>query len=142
MRINRVNRTTTGDTKGISNRTASQASFSMALDLANKDQAEQNLKRMLDDIDRLGKRLISTRSVEDAKEYKKKVQEYISFVVKNAYVLRKEVGPYSYGMHIKVEIINQKVDDLTKELLEQQKSTIELADKIEEIRGLLVDVYK
>ncbi len=40
------------------------------------------------------------------------------------------------------KIINEKIDAITKELLEQQRETIELADKIEEIKGLLVDVYK
>lgn len=141
MKINRVQSKTPGETKSLSKSTQ-ETSFSMSLDLANKEHTEQNLKKMLSDIDRLGKRLIATRSLEDAREYKRKVQEYISYVVKNAYILKKETGPYSYGIHIKVEIINKKVDELTKELLEQQKSTIELADKIEEIKGLLVDVYK
>ncbi|CDF57808.1 YaaR family protein [Thermobrachium celere] len=141
MRINRINRASSGENKQVS-RTSTAASFSTALDLASKDQTEQNLQRMLNEIDRLGKRLIATRSVEDAREYKKRVQEYLSYVVKNAYVLKREIGPYSYSLHVKIEVINEKVDALTKELLEQHKDTIELADKIEEIKGLLVDVYK
>ncbi|MBZ4664691.1 MAG: hypothetical protein JG776_2415 [Caloramator sp.] len=141
MRVNRINRTNSAETKQIAKASVS-SSFSAALDLANKDQAEQNLQNMLNDIDKLGKRLIATRSVEDAREYRKKVQEYLNYVVKNAYILKREVGPYSYGLHIKIEIINEKVDAITRELLEQQRETIELADKIEEIKGLLVDVYK
>lgn len=141
MRVNRINRTNSADTKQVT-KTAVSSSFSAALDLANKDQAEQNLQNMLNEIDKLGKRLIATRSVEDAREYRKKVQEYLNYVVKNAYILKREVGPYSYGLHIKIEIINEKIDAITKELLQQQRETIELADKIEEIKGLLVDVYK
>ncbi|SHE54039.1 YaaR family protein [Caloramator proteoclasticus] len=141
MRVNRINRTNSAETKQVA-KTAVSSSFSAALDLANKDQTEQNLQNMLNEIDKLGKRLIATRSVEDAREYRKKVQEYLNYVVKNAYILKREVGPYSYGLHIKIEIINEKVDAITRELLEQQRETIELADKIEEIKGLLVDVYK
>ncbi|WP_027308740.1 YaaR family protein [Caloramator sp. ALD01] len=141
MRVNRINRTNSAETKQVA-KTSVSSSFSAALDLANKDQTEQNLQNMLNEIDKLGKKLIATRSVEDAREYRKKVQEYLNYVVKNAYILKREVGPYSYGLHIKIEIINEKVDAITRELIEQQRETIELADKIEEIKGLLVDVYK
>lgn len=116
--------------------------FGMALDLANKEQTEERLKNMYKDIENLGKRLISTRSVEDAKEYKRRVQEYLGYIVKNVYVLKREPGPFNYGIHVRIEIINDKLDELTKELLSDQKETIELADKIEEIRGLLIDAYK
>ncbi len=117
-------------------------SFSSSLNLANREQSDQRLKQMLDDIDKLGKKLNSTRSVGDARAYKLKIQEYLSFIVKNIYVLRREPGPFNYGIHIRIEIINQKLDELTKELIQEQQETINLANKIEEIRGLLVDVYK
>jgi uncharacterized protein YaaR (DUF327 family) len=116
--------------------------FSMSLNLANKEQSEQRLKQMLDDIDKLGKKLTSTRSVGDAKAYKLKIQEYLTLIVKNIYVLRREPGPFNYGIHVRIEVINQKLDELTKNLIQEQKETIDLVNKIEEIRGLLVDVYK
>lgn len=116
--------------------------FSLSLNLANKDQSEQRLKEMLDAIDKLGKKLTSTRSVGDAKAYKLKIQEYLTFIVKNIYVLRREPGPFNYGVHVRIEVINQKLDEITKELINEQKDTIDLVNRIEEIRGLLVDVYK
>lgn len=116
--------------------------FSMSLNLANKEQSEQRLKQMLDDIDKLGKKLTSTRSVGDAKSYKLKIQEYLTLIVKNIYILRKEPGPFNYGIHVRIEVINQKLDELTKNLIQEQKETIDLVNKVEEIRGLLVDVYK
>lgn len=116
--------------------------FSLSLNLANKEQTEQKLKQMFDDIEKLGKKLTSTRSVGDARAYKLKIQEYLTFIVKNIYVLRREPGPFNYGIHVRIEVINQKLDDLTKELIHEQKDTIDLVNKIEEIRGLLVDVYK
>lgn len=116
--------------------------FSTMLDLENKEQTKQELKKMLDDIEIIGKRLASTRSLKDAKEYKQKIQKYLSFVVKNAYKLKKESGPFNYGIHIKIEVINEKLDEMTKELINKEKDNIDIADKIEEIRGLIVDVYK
>lgn len=116
--------------------------FSDSLDMANKHQNEQRLQQMLDDIDNLGKRMTSTRSVEDAKKYKSKVQEYLSFIVKNIYVLKKEAGPFNYGIHVRIEVINEKLDELTKDVIDQQKDHLDLANKLEEIRGLLVDAYR
>jgi uncharacterized protein YaaR (DUF327 family) len=117
-------------------------SFSSSLDMANKDQTEHKLKDMLKNIEVAGKKLISTRSVEDAKEYKRKIQDYLSFIVKNIYVLKKEPGPFNYGVHVRIEVINKKLDELTKDIIQAQLETIEIADKIEEIRGLLIDAYK
>ncbi|MCX7883809.1 MAG: YaaR family protein [Caloramator sp.] len=143
MRVNRaVNTSNIKNSNSITNKNIKSESFSLALDMANKDQTEQRLMDMLKEIENLGKKLISTRSLEDAKIYKAKIQEYLSFVVKNVYTLKKESSPFNYGVRVRIEIINKKLDEITKELIENQKSTIEFADKIEEIKGLLVDVYK
>lgn len=116
--------------------------FSNALNLANREHTEERLKDMYKDIENIGKRLISTRSIEDAKEYKRRVQEYLGYIVKNVYVLKREPGPFNYGIHVRIEVINKKLDDITRVLISEQKETIELADKIEEIKGLLIDAYK
>lgn len=143
MRINRaVNTSKVANNSNITSINIKSESFSLSLDMASKDQTEQRLMEMLKNIENIGKKLISTRSLEDAKEYRSKIQEYLSFVVKNVYILKKEASPFNYGIRVRIEIINKKLDEITKELIENQKSTIEFADKIEEIKGLLVDVYK
>ena len=114
---------------------------------ASSSKAKDKIQKIEDfsmslNIDKLGKKLTSTRSVGDAKAYKLKIQEYLTLIVKNIYVLRKEPGPFNYGVHVRIEVINQKLDELTKNLIQEQKETIDLVNKIEEIRGLLVDVYK
>lgn len=135
------NKAQTAGTKG-RERIPKSEGFSLSMDMANKEQTEQKLKYMLEDIEKIGKRLLSTRSLGDARAYKQKVQEYLSFIVKNIYILKREPGPFNYGIHVRIEVINQKLDELTKDLINDQRETIELADKIEEIKGLLVDVYK
>lgn len=142
MKITGVGNKTQTSASKVKDNLIKTESFSTSLNLANKEQSEQRLKQMLEDIEKLGKKLTSTRSVGDARAYKLKIQEYLSFIVKNIYVLRREPGPFNYGIHVRIEIINQKLDELTKELIQEQKENIDLANKIEEIRGLLVDVYK
>lgn len=142
MKISKINNKTSFQNKKVNEKQSLPGDFSNSLDLANKDFLEKNLESMFEEIEKAGKRLISTRGVEDVREYKKRIQEYLSYIIKNAYVLRKESGPFNYGIHIRIEVINKKLDTLTKDLIEEQRETIEIADRIEEIRGLLVDVYK
>ncbi|MEF9951254.1 MAG: YaaR family protein [Clostridium sp.] len=142
MRISNLDKKTTIARKVNNSKTKSIGNFANILDSANKDQVTVQLDEMLKEIDRFGKRLISTRSVEDARQYKEKIKEYLDLIVKNIYVLKKEVGPYNYGVHIRIEVIDEKLDLLTKDLIKEQQESIELANRISEIRGLLVDVYK
>lgn len=142
MRISGIDRKPTIGKSKSRSKSEGIGNFSSLLDSANKEQAQIKIDEMLDEIDRIGKKLISTRSVEDAREYKDKIKEYLTLIVKNIYVLKRETGPYSYGVHIRIEVINEKLDQLTKDLIEDQQESIELANRISEIRGLLVDVYK
>ncbi|KMT23097.1 YaaR family protein [Clostridium cylindrosporum] len=142
MRISGIDRKPTIGKSKKKGKTEGIGDFSSLLDTANKEQAKIKIDEMLDEIDKIGKKLISTRSVEDAREYKDKIKEYLNLIVKNIYVLKRETGPYSYGIHIRIEVINEKLDKLTKDLIEKQQESIELANRISEIRGLLVDVYK
>lgn len=142
MKISQVGGKTTLSESKRSDKISKPGDFALSLDLADRDNAEQQLQQKLMEIDKLGKKLISTRSVEDAKEYKRKIQEYLSYIVKNIYRLKREPGAFNYGIHVRIEVINKHLDELTKQLIDEQKDTIELADRIEEIKGLLVDVYK
>lgn len=142
MQINRIDDKKPVQEKKAREKVEKTMDFSTAFDMANKDHDEERLKEMLKDIENLGKKLASTRSIEDAKKYRLKIQEYLSFVIKNIYILRKEPGPFNYGVHVRIEVINKKLDELTKKVIQNQQENIAIATNIEEIRGLLVDVYK
>jgi uncharacterized protein len=116
--------------------------FSDAFDMANRNQSEQQLQQMLIDIEKLGGKLVKTQSLADAKQFRNKVREYLSYIIKNTYSLKTDTSTFSYGVHMRVEVIDQKLEELTKDLIENQKGAIDLADRVEEIKGLLVDVKK
>jgi uncharacterized protein len=116
--------------------------FADLFDMANKDHSENQLYEMLKDIEKLGANLVKTKSLTDAKFYKNKIKDYITYILKNTYLLKTETSPFSFGIHQRVEIINEKLDELTKELIEGQREAIDITDKIGEIKGLLVDALK
>jgi uncharacterized protein len=142
MKINRVDNKTRKIEGGSKEKIAKSSEFSDAFDNANKNQSEQELQEMLKDIEKLGGRLTKTGTLEDAQFFRSKIKEYLSYIIKNAYTVKRDSTSFSFSMHTRVEVINEKLDELTKEVLEQQKEAIDIAHRVEEIKGLLVDVMQ
>lgn len=142
MKINRVGSKTQKIEGGSKEKVIKAGSFSDAFDMANRNQSEQELMEMLKDIETLGGRLSKSQTYEDAMQYRNKIKEYLSFILKNAYLVKRDSTSFSFSMHTRVEIINEKLDELTKGLLSQQKEAIDIAHRIDVIQGLLVDVLQ
>ena len=137
MKINPLDRSTANKYKPVRIKTGASKDFANTLDMAKKDQ--RRIDEMLDKIKEAGERLKQTKTKEDVVEYKLQIQAYLAFVLENFYRIRQD---YEMGrMLIRVEIINKKIEELTAALLEQQKGNIEIVGKIDEITGLLLDLY-
>jgi len=116
--------------------------FSTNLDMAKKEHEEKELKEMLEKINKLGEELKDRPSLQRIKEYKQKIKDYLSFVLGHYYKLSQDYGRYSTQILVRVEVINKKIEELTDEFMRLQKENIDLIDKIDEISGLLVDLYQ
>lgn len=116
--------------------------FSTNLDMAKKEHAEKELKEMIKKINKLGKELKDKPSLQRVKAYKQTIKDYLSFVLKHYYKLSQSYGRYSTQILVRVEVINKKIEELTDEFMRLQKENINLIDKIDEISGLLVDLYQ
>lgn len=142
MKINRIDQNTQKFESSSKEKIQKSGDFSGAFDMANKNQSEQQLQEMLKDIEKLGGRLTKTKTLEDARIYRNKIREYLSFIIKNTYLLKRDTNSFTFSIHTRVEIINEKLDELNRAVMEEQKEAIDIADRIEEIKGLLVDVLQ
>ncbi|MCL6635234.1 MAG: YaaR family protein [Peptococcaceae bacterium] len=115
--------------------------FSSSLDLAQRENTEKELKKMLEKIDELGGELKENPSLPKIREYKRRIGDYLSFVLKHCYRVSRDCGRYSARLLLRVEVINKKIEELTEEFIRHQQKTIGLVSKIDEIAGLLVDLY-
>ena len=137
MKINPLDRSTPGKYQPVKMKTGVSKDFSSALDMAKKDQ--HKIEELLDKIKAAGERLKRTKTKEDVVEYKEQIQSYLTFVLENYYRIRQD---FEMGrLLIRVEIINSKIEELTNILLEQQKENFEIVGRIDEIAGLLLDLY-
>lgn len=110
-----------------------------------------------DAVEIAGKNLVQNTSTENLMAYKKSVQQFIKYVVKNNYEVKsKKLRSMSKSQHIfsnfndtvhqqsrvMVSLINEKLDAMTRGLLNNQKNNLKLLAQINEIKGLIVDLMQ
>lgn len=141
MEISRVKRNTvvtSDDKKGVGTRKDFSQNFSFARDKKN----EEELKKMLSDIKKKGNRLAVTKCYSDVHSYKRLIKEYLKSVLAYMYDVKKDVSFWQTQYFITVDTIDEKLKELTELLLSEEKDNIKIASTIDEISGLVVDIYK
>lgn len=115
--------------------------FSSSMDMANSKHAEKELRELMKRINKLGEDLKDKPSMDGISEYKKRIKEYLSYILKHYYKISPNYGRYSNQILLRVEVINSKIEELIEAFMQQQKGTIDIIDRIDELSGLLVDLY-
>jgi len=104
---------------------------------------EVRLKQMKDEIDKQGVRLGDRVDVKEFEIYRKLIREFLDEIVSNGYTFSREDAYASRGKHryiATVNVINEKLDELGKEVMKEQSDKLEILSKVGDIRGLLLDV--
>ena len=140
MEISRTRRNSpvSSDKKAISNK----KDFSQNFSFARQQKSEEQLKDMMDDIKKKGNRLSITKCFSDVKAYKNLVREYLESVLKHMYEIKKDISFWQTQYFNTVDTVDNKLEELTKSLLSDEKDNINIASTIDEIQGMIVDIYK
>jgi len=121
---------------------SSKKDFSQNFSFARQQKSEQQLKDMMDDIKKKGNRLSITKCFADVKAYKNLIREYLDSVLKHMYEVKKDISFWQTQYFITVDTVDVKLEELTQMLLSQEKENLDVANTIDEIAGLIVDIYK
>lgn len=140
MEISRVGRNSavSSERKNVSAR----KDFSQSFNSQMQKKSEEQLKEMFDNIKKKGNRLAITKSYVDVKAYKKMIKEYLDSVLNFMYGVKKDISFWQTQYFITVDTIDQKLEELTEMLISEQKDNLNVAATIDDISGLLVDIYK
>ena len=140
MEISRTRRNSlvSTDKKSVS----SKMDFSQNFSNARHNKSEEQLKDMMDDIKKKGNRLSTTKCYADVKAYKNLIKEYLDSVLKHMYEVKKDISFWQTQYFITVGTVDAKLEELTQMLLSQEKDNLKVANTIDEISGLIVDIYK
>lgn len=120
----------------------SKSSFSDTMNMSKRSKSIDEIKQYIDEIKKKGNRLVLTQTYADVKSYKNSIKEYLKSVVEHMYSLDKNMGFWETQYFTTVDIVNSKLEELTTDILNEQKGVINVASTIDEIQGLLIDIYK
>jgi len=117
--------------------------FRRTLTELTKEQHEQRLGEMKKGIEEQGGRLADRVCVKEYEKYRRLIREFLDEIVSNGYTFSREDAYASRGRHrffATVKVVDEKLDQLGKEVLSDQADQIEILGKIDDIRGLLMDL--
>jgi len=117
--------------------------FRRTLTDLTKELHEARLVEMKAAIDEQGKRLSERVDVKEFEKYRRLIRDFLDEIVSNGYTFSKEDAYASRGRHryiATVKIVDEKLDELGKEVMKEQADKIEILHRIDDIRGLLLDL--
>lgn len=139
MEIGKVRRSTvTTERKVVSEK----KDFSQSFSKERQKQSEEQLNKMVEDIKKRGTRLITTKTYVDVVMYKKMIKEYLESILKFMYETKKDISFWQTQYFITVDTVDLKLEELTQALLTDEKDNINIAATIDEIQGMIVDIYR
>ena len=140
MKVERTEQTSALGTVQVKTQ-APEADFKFVLS-SKLENAElyDKLKKMMEDIAVQGEKL--AKHV-DMKRYRKLIKDFVNEVVTNSHQFSRENFLDRRGRHRVyglVKLVDQKLDDLAQELMKEEKSGLNILAKVDEIKGLLLDM--
>ena len=103
----------------------------------------ERLSVMMQEITMQGEKLGKHMDVRDMKHYRRLIQEFMNEIVNRSHKFSRENfldlrGRHRvYGM---IKRVNVVLDELAGELIKEEKDTLAILSKVDEIRGLLLDI--
>ena len=104
----------------------------------------QELQTFLNRLETQGKKLAQSLSIRDLKDFRDMVKSFLRSTFGQSRKMQEDSSWDSQGrpkVMARIAKIDQSLDELGKQLLNQQAKPLEVLTKIDEIRGLIVDLF-
>ncbi|WMJ85373.1 YaaR family protein [Anaerocolumna sp. MB42-C2] len=108
-----------------------------------EQELQARLNLMMEDITQQGKRLSKHMDVRDMRRYRQLIKNFMNEIVNRSHKFSRENFLDRRGRHRvygMIKLIDQNLDELAMELIKEEKDNISILNKIDEIRGMLLDL--
>jgi uncharacterized protein YaaR (DUF327 family) len=108
-----------------------------------KEHFRQHVNELLDNLTSLSGTLLDTIDFVAFEKYRDMLRELLFGISRNAYLLYTERALDTAGrqrIFESVNIIDKKLDDLAKDVLNQNSDKLDYISRVDEIRGLILDL--
>ncbi len=121
-----------------------QAAFIDTLKETDNERRRQACDELLRQIDSVSENLKKAPTPNGIKKYRRLVASFIREAMNQTYELNEETHWDRSGnrkSYLTVKNINKALEELTDEVMNKEKKQIDLVAKLDEIRGMLLDLY-
>lgn len=122
---------------------SSNSRFSNLLEKSADENYDEYTKQLARDILEQGEKLGKRVDVRDLKTYKTMITEFLNRVMGEAPRFVKNTKIDRRGRHksfVTIKKINEELESLTAEVLSNQRDNLKILKRIEDIRGLILDI--
>lgn len=116
--------------------------FTLISHIENSELKEK-LSGLMKDIEEQGKKITEHMDIKDMKRYRSLVKEFMNEVTVNSHEFSRENFLDRRGRHRVygiVKEVDKSLDDLAQELMKDEKDNLAILEKIDDIRGMLLDI--
>ena len=122
----------------------SDDSFRFAL-LSNIEEVglQERLQLMYEDIVQQGKKISKRTDIGQMRQYRQLIKDFLNEIVNRSHQFSRENFLDRRGRHRVygiIKLIDKNLDELAEELIKDEKDNIAILNKIDEIRGLILDI--
>ena len=116
--------------------------FTLISNIEEKDLQEK-LRGMMEDITEQGNKIAKHMDIKDMKKYRELVKGFMNEVTSRSPQFSRENFLDRRGRHRVygiVKLVDKNLDDLASELMKDEKDHLAIVGKVDDIRGLLLDI--
>ncbi|MBQ2576276.1 MAG: YaaR family protein [Lachnospiraceae bacterium] len=142
LRVNQVNQSTPLSETKETQKADGSFKFTLASQIEDADLQEK-LTGLMGKIDEQGNKIAEHMDIRDMKKYRALVKEFVNEVVNRSHKFSRENFLDRRGRHRvygMVKLVDKNLDELAQELVSEEKDHLSLLGRVDEIRGLLLDI--
>ena len=117
--------------------------FALASNIA-ENELQTRLTMMMEEITMQGKKVGKRMDIREMKKYRMLIKDFMNEIVTHSHEFSRENYLDRRGRHRVYGIIrrvDELLDELAQELVKDEQDNIAILNRIDEIRGLLLDVF-
>ncbi|WP_432408828.1 YaaR family protein [Wukongibacter sp. M2B1] len=121
-----------------------QSEFALKLNKLDGDALQEKLHTLLNDINAQSKEIEKKFDLSEVIKYKKLVKEFLTLTVNNSHKFSKENFLDRRGRHRVLSIVRQvdgELEGLTQDFLKKEKDKLKIINRLDGIRGMLLDIF-
>lgn len=142
MRVNQVQNQAPVENNTQTQKGDDSFKFTLVSHIENNELKEK-LSSLMKDIEAQGEKIAKHMDIRDMKRYRTLVKEFMNEVAANSHEFSRENFLDRRGRHRVygiVKEVDKSLDDLAAELLKEEKDNLAILGKIDDIRGMLLDI--